>query len=123
MTNKLTAEQVENELIHWAEQNLEEINTALSLKRAVALDQLVWLFLETKKELSLPSGSITMKDHYGGYGRGDNYWMIIEFSPKEGALSYFRKSGWYAPYTGGEYDMPLKEVMPVKKTVTVFEKI
>ena len=65
-------------------------------------------------------GTLDHVDEYGGEGKGDEYWVV--FSLTDGDVTrYFKKSGGYASYHGGELDGNLEEVSPKKKEITVWE--
>lgn len=65
-------------------------------------------------------GHVTRVAHYGGEGKGEEYW--VAFSVTEGDITrHFRMDGGYASYSGGEFDGDLREVWPQQKTITVWE--
>lgn len=65
--------------------------------------------------------AFVLEDH-GGEGQGDEYWLIFQVVA-DGVTKLYRRNGWYASYSGGEYDGPTEEVKPVQKLVTVYEKV
>lgn len=65
-------------------------------------------------------GTLNVVESYGGEGQGDDYWVVIMLTDDE-TSRYFKKSGWYQSYSGGELDGELQEVAPVPKVVTVWE--
>lgn len=60
-------------------------------------------------------------EHYGGEDEGRDYWTIWRFNHVNGDSILIRVNGWYASYEGAEYNN-YEEVVPVSKTVTVYEK-
>lgn len=65
---------------------------------------------EVKK---LNDAGITLAASYGGEGQGDEYWVVAKYNGQ-----YFRKSGWYASYSGAELDGDCEEVVPREVAVT-----
>lgn len=55
-------------------------------------------------------------EDFGGEGRGDDYWVVIQVGEQ-----YFQMSGYYTSHSGGDFDGGLEEVRPVQKTITVYE--
>ncbi|AUE23528.1 hypothetical protein SEA_TONIANN_18 [Gordonia phage Toniann] len=67
-------------------------------------------------------GIATLVEDFGGEGQGDKLWFVFKITDANGGERYFRKSGWYQSYSGGEYDGPTVEVEPAEKTITVWNK-
>lgn len=65
-------------------------------------------------------GRAVIVDEFGGEGQGDQYWLVFKVTEADGTERLFRRNGWYASYSGGEYDGPTEEVQPVQKTITVY---
>lgn len=65
-------------------------------------------------------GTLTHIDDYGGEGKGDDYWVVFSIT-QEDITRFFKKSGWYQSYSGGELDGELEEVTPKAKVITVWE--
>lgn len=63
-------------------------------------------------------GKITTVDHYGGEGKGEEYWTVYHFIDHD---VYIRIDGWYSSYNGAEFDDYGYEVRPIEKTITVYE--
>lgn len=65
-------------------------------------------------------GTLTHIEDYGGEGKGDDYWVVFSLT-KGDVTRYFKKSGWYQSYSGGELDGELEEVTPTAKVIMVWE--
>jgi hypothetical protein len=65
-------------------------------------------------------GKVSHVDSYGGEGKGDEYWVVFSVTDW-GVTRHFRMDGWYASYSGAEFDGDLKEVAPKQKVITVWE--
>lgn len=63
---------------------------------------------------------LTPSDSYGGEGQGDSYWYVFKVSDGK-TVRHVKVDGWYASYSGGEYDT-WYEVFPKQKQVTVWEQ-
>lgn len=59
-------------------------------------------------------------DRYGGEDQGSDYWSVYSFSDGMQVV-FIQFQGWYASYEGSTYE-EFFEVVPVEKTITVFEK-
>jgi hypothetical protein len=46
---------------------------------------------------------LNSEDHYGGEGKGDQYWNVFSVE-HNGEKTYFRIDGWYASYDGSHFD-------------------
>ncbi|SIL62772.1 hypothetical protein [Mycobacteroides abscessus] len=68
-------------------------------------------------------GRATFVDQYGGEGKGEDLWMIFKVTSLDGTERYFRRTGYWASFSGGEYDGPTREVKATQKLVTVYEEI
>ncbi len=85
-----------------------------------------WSFYELREATWVDDGLVLSKtgwrlkftDSYGGEGMGDEYWYV--FTVSDGTVTRSVKvEGWYASYTGGEYD-EWHETLPALKTITVW---
>jgi hypothetical protein len=66
-------------------------------------------------------GKITTVDHYGGEGKGEEYWTVYHFKDHD---VYIRIDGFYSSYCGVEfYDGYGYEVRPIEKTIIIYNKI
>ena len=65
---------------------------------------------------------VHIETHGGGEGSGEEYWMVFAVQVGGNNIAYFKWSGYYASYDGG-YLTDLYEVIPVEKTITVFDKV
>lgn len=63
---------------------------------------------------------LTYSDNYGGEGQGDSYWYVFKVSDGK-TVRHVKVDGWYASYSGGEYDT-WYEVFPKQKQITVWEQ-
>jgi hypothetical protein len=59
-------------------------------------------------------------DRYGGEDQGSDYWSVYSFTDGMQVV-FIQFQGWYASYEGSTYE-EFFEVVPVEKTITVFEK-
>lgn len=60
-------------------------------------------------------------DSYGGEGKGDNYWNVLEMRlPGESETVFVKLRGWYSSYDGVYYES-WEFVTPSQKTITVYE--
>lgn len=60
-------------------------------------------------------------DSYGGEGKGEDYWNVLEMRLPGGSETVFVKlRGWYSSYDGVEYES-WHFVTPTQKTITVYE--
>lgn len=71
-------------------------------------------------ELAEKGYIIRSEDHYGGEGRGDEYWDVFSVE-NNGEKTYFRLNGWYASYEGATFDDPFDFEKVKKVPVQVFE--
>lgn len=96
-------------------------------KRRVGGDEYYWatVFLpKPRVGADLPGiGWATILEDFGGEGQGDQYWFVFQVEAEDGSTRIFRRNGWYASYSGGDYDGPTVEVKPVEKVVTVWEEL
>ena len=65
-------------------------------------------------------------DHYGGEGRGDNYYDVFKIQriQDEDDFVFIKISGYYSSYNGTEYesfDDAVSKVQPKEKTIIVYE--
>jgi|SRR5688500_4330419 len=65
-------------------------------------------------------GTLAYVESYGGEGKGDEYWVVFSITNQD-VTRHFRMDGWYASYSGAEFDGDLKEVSPKQKVITVWE--
>lgn len=78
----------------------------------------VWkAFHEKTDELGL---IITLADHTGGEGQGEEYWSVYEFVSL-GRTVYIKFDGYYQSYEGSTFE-EFYEVKPKQKTITVYEQ-
>lgn len=61
---------------------------------------------------------IKKEDHYGGEGKGDEYWSVFSVT-RSGETKYFKIHGWYASHhgpsiNGDAYDFFEVEKIPVQ---------
>lgn len=76
----------------------------------------------SEAEEALPEGwEMTLAEHFGGEGEGDTYYSVWSFKQKDTQV-LVRVNGWYQSYNGAEYQ-DFEEVMPVQKTITVYEAV
>lgn len=68
-------------------------------------------------------GRATFVEQYGGEGKGEDLWMVFKVTSLDGAERYFRRSGYWASFVGGDYDGPTREVKATQKLMTVYEEI
>jgi hypothetical protein len=61
---------------------------------------------------------LQMVEDFGGEGHGDQYWFVFTVTDGE-TTRHVKVDGWYASYSGGEYDEWF-EVKPEQKMVTVW---
>lgn len=64
-------------------------------------------------------GLVSIVESFGGEGQGDDYWMIFNVITEEGSTHY-KLNGYYASYSGGEYNGPLERVTAHEETITVW---
>lgn len=67
-------------------------------------------------------GDVLVVHEFGGEGQGDHAEIIVKVS-HSGWGRYFRKTGYYASYSGTEWDGYFSEVTPVERVVTVWELV
>ena len=104
---------------------LETISTAMEVQ--LADEDFEFTFNELSEYLEwqswdgiLESIGWTLKylDGYGGEGKGDEYWFVFTVTDGE-TTRHVKVDGWYASYTGGEYDQWF-EAFPKQETITVW---
>lgn len=64
---------------------------------------------------------IKLIDFYGGEGKGNEYWSVMEITHKNGTKQHVKLDGNYASYIGAEFTEWFF-VKPVEVTVTQFIK-
>ena len=57
---------------------------------------------ETYNKLIEAGITARFADHYGGEGKGDEYWGVCKFSKGDEAV-YVQFDGWYTSYNGPEF--------------------
>lgn len=67
-------------------------------------------------------GTVEVLDSYGGEGQGDELWVVFNVTNSEGSRTW-RKSGWYASYSGSDWDGDLEEVVARPKVITEWVKL
>jgi hypothetical protein len=61
--------------------------------------------------------------HYGGEGKGSEYWTIFKLTDKETNDDFFIKfDGYYASYSGTDWET-VSQVVPVDKTVVDWKEV
>lgn len=65
------------------------------------------------------SGTVLV-DRHGGEGEGDEYYSVYKFKSNLDEICYIKFRGFYASYSGAEYEECLL-VKPVTKTIVVYE--
>lgn len=66
--------------------------------------------------------SIEHADRYGGEGQGDTYYSIFKFTFENNEEIYIKYEGWYASYSGAEYQESYI-VEPVQVMVTQYVRV
>ncbi len=67
--------------------------------------------------------NFTLKERFGGEGKGEIYWVVFEVSKGE-EKKFFMIDGWYQSYEGGELDVDTThEVEQVEKMIKVWEPV
>lgn len=66
-------------------------------------------------------GWVHVVENVGGEGQGDHQHMVFKVLDFAGGARFFKKTGYYSSFDGGEWDGDFEEVKPVEKTVTVYE--
>lgn len=65
-------------------------------------------------------GHVSVVESFGGEGKGDEAWVVILVVDEAGRTHWYRKDGWYASYSGVDFDGEFREVRPTTKTVVVY---
>jgi hypothetical protein len=61
-------------------------------------------------------------EHFGGEGQGDHIHWVFTVTDPEGNVTYWKKHGYYASYSGSYWDDgDLEQVTPRTKQVRVYE--
>ncbi len=77
-------------------------------------------YLSRGSVLEVPElGLLEAVEDYGGEGQGEEFWVVFRVV-STGQL--FRVDGYYSSYDGGSLDGSPYEVVPVEKTITVYER-
>lgn len=65
----------------------------------------------------------SQEDHYGGEGKGSDYWTIFKLTDKETNDEFFVKfDGYYASYHGTDWET-VSQVEPIEKTVKDWKEV
>lgn len=111
---------IENEETPW-EGSWYEFEDAASSSRQWVDDE--WID-QGFRGVDIPGiGRAELLEQYGGEGQGDDLWQVFKVTDPEGNERIFRRTGWYASYSGGDYDGPTEAVKGVEKVITVWQPI
>jgi len=95
---------------YWMNQNvyssIEEINKSI--------EKYGYEYSQEFKDEFAKLGKIEMIEHFGGEGKGDDYYTVYYFEDHDIYISF---DGWYASHHGSEYN-DMSEVRP-KKVETI----
>lgn len=62
-----------------------------------------------------------IEDFGGGEGSGETRYLVFSVTSEDGSERFFKKNGYYASHDGSYFDGSFDEVVPVRKTITVYE--
>lgn len=113
-----------DEVIALLKENTRLCNSFFHSEASAVDDYIVhpkWFDAEEIAGLSaLDVGGVTLKckDNFGGEGMGDDYWSVYEFTTKDGESFLLKFDGYYASYSGAEFneffEVEAKEVVKVE---------
>lgn len=115
-----TSKQIQQEIIDWVNTEYPSSTPKTTFESAWPdfLDSL-WSYGDTKKEAELPSGTATEFKKFGGEGKGEEYWAIIQVGDE-----LFEVSGYYSSWDGVSWDdAEICKVEPVEVTVIEYQKV
>jgi hypothetical protein len=69
-------------------------------------------------DLEAVFGPIKTEASYGGEGKGEDWFVVLNFVDHG---VFIRVDGWYTSYDGTDFNKDPYEVVPRKKTITVYE--
>lgn len=78
-------------------------------------------FKDSYEDLTTDLGVISHVAEFGGEGQGDDYWVVISITDRDGNQRLFKRLGWHQSHSGSELDGPTIEVEARQKMVTVYE--
>lgn len=71
-------------------------------------------YYEIMPELKTLGFEFHEEDHYGGEGKGDEYWSVIKVT-KGDEVAFIKFEGWYASFAGAEMSHDADEFVEVVK--------
>lgn len=63
---------------------------------------------------------VQVLEDFGGEGKGDSMYVVFKAFDLV-TVRHFKMNGYYASYTGGDWDGPFEEVKPIVRQVTFYE--